>query len=619
MTDRPDREPTPPADADLHAIVERIAEQPDQAIAWASRAPQEASRWFLDGIERAAVAPAALVDAASLGAAAVAADGRLLARSPVFAENGGEALIDIDAVRAAARAAQPLVRAVAAGDGAQPGLVAYGNAAVTANWQLPDDVRHALAAPGAVAVIASFAPPEGAIRRAAAAYGLSGLQERVCAALIATGDVRSAATACGIAYATAREAVAGAMTRTGVAKLPELVTRLTGIAYGVLPDVGPEALLVDMWGLTPRQATLAQLVAGGQSREAAARAMGISLAVAKKEMDAIYGALEVGTAAELARSLAGMSVVAAMLRATAGSVGALDPVSEPLRFALRDDGSRVAYSDYGPPDGRPVLVVHSSMTTRIVSRRLLRALQERGFRPVSIDRPGFGLSDVRAGDGRDPFEQAADDVALVSRRLRIGRWDVVARGGAQAVMAIERAHPGLLGHVVLVNPDPRTDAEGRRAGPLGFFKELYWRNPPLIRAGARLLASQLSGARFARILARSVRGSPPDEAALALPGLVEDYHRSVRAFATGRIEGYVAEQQWFAGGPEPEPIRDTRRWRVLIGAHDMLHDPNAVGRYWRRLLPDAAFETVAGQGRLMALAAPDIVADALVAPRSAAS
>lgn len=614
MSERRVRDPRRLGTERMDAVLNEITEDAERITAWTAREPQAASRWFLDGANTLPDAPGAVFDASSLGAAAVDGDGRLLAQSPVFEQGGGDGLLDWDAVRAATQSDQPIVRAAAipGDEPSPPALIAYGNAGVAAGWLLPPDVRR-LVEGGAIAVIASFAPPEGSLRRAAAAYGLTGLQERVCRAIVATGDMRSAAAACGISYATAREAASGAMARMGVGKLPELVTRLTEIAYGVLPDPGQEALLIDMWGLTLRQATLAHLVASGQTRDDAARAMGISPAVAKKEMDAIYRTLEVGTAAELARSLAGMSAVAAMLRASGGAVGALDATFEPLRFALREDGSRIAYSDYGPAGGRPVLVVHSSMTTRIVGRSLVRALQDRGYRPVSIDRPGFGLTDLRADDGRDPFEQAADDLAIVSARLGVRQWDVVARGGAQAVYAAARANPERFARVILVNPDPHTDAEGRRAGPLGFFKELYWRNPGLIRAGARVLANQLTRERLASILTRSVKGSPPDEAAMAIPGLIDDFHRSVRAFSTGRVEGYVAEQRWFVSARQPEPLTGTHRWRLLIGAHDTLHDPDLVARYWGRVLPDATIETVPGQGRMLALAAPELVVAALAA------
>lgn len=306
-----------------------------------------------------------------------------------------------------------------------------------------------------------------------------------------------------------------------------------------------------------------------------------------------------------------MVAVGSMLTVSSGTLGALDTQAEPLRFGLRDDGARIAYSDHGPVSGQPVLLVHSSVTTRIAARVLVVALQEAGFRPISIDRPGFGLSDMVRG--RDPFAAAAADMVRLADELKIERWSVVARGGAQALVAMQRVAPARLGRVVLINPDPHTVAEGRRQGPVGLFKELYWRNPRFIETGAKLLASQLTLPRFHRMVAAAMAGSPPDEAALNLPGLVQDWYRAVRLFATGRIAGYVAEQRWLAQ-PPPEalmPVLGTDDWRIVVGGHDTLHDPAHVVDYWRMLLPDASVSLAPAYGRLLALAAPHLVIEAL--------
>jgi pimeloyl-ACP methyl ester carboxylesterase len=109
-----------------------------------------------------------------------------------------------------------------------------------------------------------------------------------------------------------------------------------------------------------------------------------------------------------------------------------------------------------------------------------------------------------------------------------------------------------------------------------------------------------------------MRGSPPDEAAAADPRFAEDYWRSVRMLATGRIEGYVNEQVAIARGGKPPPAPGWR-WSVLIGAYDTMHDPDHVGRYWRDVLPDSRFERVADAGRFLAMTHPGRVVEALLA------
>jgi pimeloyl-ACP methyl ester carboxylesterase/DNA-binding CsgD family transcriptional regulator len=601
------------ADELLAATMEAVVLRPQELLELSRRAPEEASFQFEEAV-RAAPAPTAIFDPESLATAIVNFDGKLLAASSMFHKKGGAAILDHDAIAQAARSTSPVLRALNFREKSMtmPGLSVYCAARSARDWQLPTTLREMLDREGAVAVIMSFAPGEGPLARAAESFGLTALQSRVCLALLATGNLKAAADRCGISYVATREAAASAMARMGVRKLPELATEMARLAYGVLPASNGEAVLIDLWGLTLRQVAVSSLVIHGLTREQAAKTFGISLAVAKKEIETVYEALGVNTATELAVGLAGMAAVSAIMTATGGSIGCLDPQVEPLRFALRPDGTRIAYSDYGPVGGRPLLLVHSSMTSRIASRALVASLQNAGFRPVSIDRPGFGLTDMI--DTNEPFDAASEDIKSLSKALNIRQWAVVARGGAQAVLSLRHACPEILGRVVLVNPDVNTTSGGRRHGPLGAIKDLYWRNPKIIRTVARILASQLTEPRLRQMLALSVAGSPPDEAALGVPGLVEDYHRSVRLFATGRIHGYVAEQIWFANRPAGVclPVKGTDDWRVLVGGRDTLHDPEEVVRYWRTLLPDARVELLPDQGRLLAMANPEVVVKALL-------
>ncbi|MFZ4689380.1 MAG: hypothetical protein ACOYLS_09090 [Polymorphobacter sp.] len=564
-----------------------------------------------------------LFDAQTVSAAVYAADGAVLAATPAFLASGAARHIDPQLVQAAARAAAPILASIAvpAADGRDdPAIIACAPVARTGGWQVPAVLAAAmLAHPATVLVVTSLGSiGSHSLESACRAFGFSGLETRVTMAVVRSGSIRAAAAATGVAYQTAREAVAGAMKRAGVARLPALVSRLAATGFGVLPDGGADdaSLLADIWAITPRQAAIGALVADGLSRGEAATALGLSEAVAKKELDRLYVTLGVESAAALARVLAETNAMQWVIRATGGSLGFIDSRREPLRFALRADGSRIAWSDYGPASGRPVLVTHSSMTTRFVSRRLVRALQARGFRPIAIDRPGFGLTDTIAGceaGAHNPFDAAVDDVAMVARQARIDRLDVVARGAAHHVLALGRRVPDLLGRVVIVNPDPDSQSDPRRHGPLGAVKEAYIRRPVLVRLMARLLASQLVDDKPYRLVPRALEGSPPDEAGIAEPDILEDYVRSLRSFATGRFEGYVNEQMAHATMGRAQPLAGTRRWHFLVGAHDTLYDPDFVLAYWRQALPDAGWQKVADAGRLMAMTHAELVVDVLAA------
>ncbi len=565
------------------------------------------------------------LDASAEGQAIFSAEGRAVA---VFAHDGRPlARTDDWAIApalAAALVAETRRRRAAwvtesslAEDGEDAVLLALAPADVARSWSLPHPAAAAAREATAGVVILAARIGDGPVASACRAFGLTGLQTRLAVESIRAGSIRLAAQSLGVSHDTAREAMSDALRRVGASRLPALVGQLTSLAFGILPDGAQRAQLDELWGLSTRQAQIAGLVAEGLSRRSVSEALGLSEAVVKKEVDRIYAVVSVNSAAALARRIAEAQALTWMTRATHGEIGALDSGLEPLRFVARPDGSRIALSDYGPASGRPVLVVHSSMSSRVVSRSLLRALHRAGFRPIAIDRPGFGLSDpvpgARAG-AHDPYVTAVADACRVLDRLRVKQVDLVARGGAQFVMALARHAPERLNRIVLVNPDPPSGFSGRGKGPFAAFKAVYQQNPAMIRVAISVLSRHLTLERFSGALPQWVRGSPPDEAAVRDPETVRDYFRAMRMFATGRFEGYVNEQVDFAHGRDSGAPVDASGWKVLVAAHDTMHEPNDVMAYWTARLPGACVRRVEETGRFLAMSHPHLVIEALAEP-----
>ena len=562
-----------------------------------------------------------LVDARNVAAAVYDATGARLAATRAFLAAGFEDLVDRDLVAPFAAGGEPGFRKVVHPlDGEGVCLIALAPGPVTATWRLPPAIHEVAQSDRPTAVVLTTVIDRDAepLRDACLAYGLTGLQTRVALETIRTGAIKPAARNLGLSYQTAREALSAAMRRVGAERLAGLVSRLTSLAFGVFPaSAASRDVLADVWGLTDRQIAVAGMFAEGASRERVAQVLGLSLPLVKKELDAAYSLLNVASAAGLARRIVESRAMGWLTAATAGGVGYVEDQSEPLRFVLREDGRRIAYSDYGPASGEPVLVLHSSMTTRIVSRKLLRALQRAGYRPISIDRPGFGLSDPLADGGawRDPFVAATADVERVLRHLKIRRVNIVSRGAAQHLVALAAAMPEAIGDVVLVNPGPPYRFSGRSIGPLGAIKEAFVRNPQTIRPVASFLASQLTFTRLSKMMVQWTRGSAPDHAAAQDPEIVVDFFRSVRMFATGRFEGFLGEQAAISRLGRPGAFNGGASWRVLLGASDVLYEPEVVLDYWRHQLPGADFQVVEDGGRFLAMTHPQLVVRSLASAR----
>lgn len=602
----------------LPPFLQAVLDNAEAILTTAQAQPEALDRLIEADAAQAEFLP--LFDPQSIAAAVLDSRGAVRVASRLFAKEGGARYVDPGLVERALKSGKPVVVPVAVETkaGSESVIFVYASATVAFPlWHLPPEL--AVEAPaGKVVVLTTLAARAEPIERACAAFGLTGLQTRVVQAVVRAGTIKAAAATLGLSHVTAREALSEVYRRTGARRLPELVGLLSGLAFGLLPSNSDHAaLLVDVWGLTEKQASITLLVASGASREEAARTLGLSVSVVRKDLEQVFVALQVGSASELARTVSTMSALAALLAATRGQLGFVDPRAEPLRLLPRGDGTRIAWSDYGPASGRPVLIVHSSMTSRLAPSGLVAALQGAGFRVLAVDRPGFGMSDpvlgMRAGE-HDPFDLAASDLIVLIDALRLPVIDIVARGGAQAVLALARRAPDRIGKVVLVNPDPPAASDKRRHGPLGAFKEAYLRRPELIGTFARLLAGSLTRERLHRMVHKSMQGSPPDEAAVADPRFADDYWRSVRMFGTGRIEGYVNEQVAMARGSKPDPLPGLTGWSVLIGAYDTMHDPDHVEHYWREVLPGVDFVRVAGAGRFLAMTHPHQVVQALRQP-----
>ncbi len=86
------------------------------------------------------------------------------------------------------------------------------------------------------------------------------------------------------------------------------------------------------------------------------------------------------------------------------------------------DGRGLGYAEFGHPDGAPVFTFHAFPSSRLEGRAYHAAALKRGARVISVDRPGFGLSD------RKPARGLADwpaDVRELADTLDLDDFSVV--------------------------------------------------------------------------------------------------------------------------------------------------------------------------------------------------
>lgn len=564
----------------------------------------------------------AVVRADALGGAVLDHDGRILVATPTFAtdlglEGDASSVFDIgfDPDGPTIQLVHPSTAGVLSG-------LALTTPAKATAWKLPPEIAAAARLPGAafVALTATPGSTGAGFLQACAAFGLTPGQTRVARSVLLTGNIRRTADDLGIAYDTAREAVIGAMRKVGVRKLPALIERLVRLSFGVWPsgDLG-KAILLDCWGLTLRQATLALRVAEGMGRSQAASVVGVSDATVKAEMKVVFETLGVQSATGLARVVIEAQILGLLTDATGTTSIADAEHPEPLALVRRSCDTLVAYSDYGPRSGEPVFVLHTSSACRFLPGGIVWALQARGFRPISIDRPGFGLTQPprdATSWREDPFSAAVADMRLVADTLRLDRFDLLCRGGAQVAVAAHRLMPERLGRTVLINPDPPTDDRLYR-GPVGAAAAFFFQHPALIERFAGALSYWLGRGLGRRLVQQAVADSPSDRALMSNPRHIADYERGFRPMATGQVSGYVTEQTAMTRWSSPA-LAGVEHWRVFLGETDWMATPGEVAAFWRDLLPGADLRIVQGAGRFLVQSHPELIAEALRAAPVAA-
>src|SRR5262245_28757373 len=98
------------------------------------------------------------------------------------------------------------------------------------------------------------------------------------------------------------------------------------------------------------------------------------------------------------------------------------------------DGRKLAYAEFGDPDGLPVLYCHGSPGSRLEPLLIGdERLRQAGLRVIAPDRPGMGGSDFQRG--RRLTDWPADVVRLADH-LRLPRFAILGNSGGGPFAAV---------------------------------------------------------------------------------------------------------------------------------------------------------------------------------------
>jgi pimeloyl-ACP methyl ester carboxylesterase len=336
--------------------------------------------------------------------------------------------------------------------------------------------------------------------------------------------------------------------------------------------------------------------------------LGLGVESVKAELKVIYLTLGVGNATALAAVAAQIGLAARMLAAQ--DLGAVDLAasSEPVRLLPRTrQAGRIAFADYGPADRIPTFHFHTVTTSRYLPRSYITALQAHGLRPVTLDSPGFGLTDMTEGDYLD---ECAFDVIALADALGAERFNVISRGARQVSYLLKHC-PQRLARAVILNPEGEPQTDSTLGGIQGAYKRVFYSLPGLIVPLANQLSNRVSDKTIERLIDKFMDGSPADQKLLADPEVRRAHVRSNRLAALQGGKGMAAVGLSRAGYMLTR-VADGSHITVICGLQDDMYRPEDTIPRLAAAWPGMQVRLVEEAGRLLHLQCPEIVAAGLL-------
>ena len=201
------------------------------------------------------------------------------------------------------------------------------------------------------------------------------------------------------------------------------------------------------------------------------------------------------------------------------------------------DGRMLGYAEYGAPEGEPVFYFHSLPGSRLDWQWIDAGgavAVELNVRIISVDRPGFGLSDFKPD--REILDWP-DDMIELADALQLDRFAVMglSGGGAYTAACAFKIPDRLTATAIVAGAGP-AEAPGAKEGVGGGF---VWLSPEERRPQLTGLTSLLqeNPVQFASQMKQSFPEGHPDTVTADQPGMIQAFVHTWREALRSGIDG----------------------------------------------------------------------------------
>jgi len=268
-------------------------------------------------------------------------------------------------------------------------------------------------------------------------------------------------------------------------------------------------------------------------------------------------------------------------------------------FQLRD-GRVLGYAEYGDPGGKPAFFFHGLPGSRRQRHPDDSIAIELGARIITLDRPGYGLSDFQPGR---TLLDWPDDVAQLADALQIAQFAAIGlSGGGPYLLSCAYKMPERLTSATVIsgmgpvdNPEAMKGMMGSMRLGLGLARSVPWELARLaLEPTARMVRRNPTAAK------KLVPLTAPkaDKEAFARPDIQAiDYEDLVEAYRNGAQAAYW--EVVMLATPWGFRLEDINKKIYLWHGEEDTTVPIHMGRYVARTVPDCEARFYPGQGHTL--------------------
>ncbi len=342
---------------------------------------------------------------------------------------------------------------------------------------------------------------------------------------------------------------------------PERPAATLFLSHSNLDNLVDEALLGDLYGLTPAESKVAKGLVSGHTLDRIAEDASVSPATVRAQLKAVFRKTDTGRQAELVSViLSGLAPLApgrakgvpdTARRAAEPTAPALESIDSG-RLTARD-GRTLRYYQYGNADGTPVIFFHSVRGSRLEVPGGAEILRELNLRLIVPDRPGYGLSDPLRDRGIDDL---VSDLEVLTEHLGIERFHLLgySLGGFLALHCASRLGDRVirLGLVSALGPAHLSGDADPMRGLFRMVVSVADRAPDLMEKVLNLVARGLIKNPDKHLRRFVTFTSPADAPVFSQRRHRDAYVKAVREAYRHGCQGFVEDLRAVASAPEPD-------------------------------------------------------------------